>query len=204
MLKTGSINLDKDFLYPKALNCIYGEPATGKTTLCLMAAASEQGKVIFLDTENSFSINRIEQIKGRIPDNIFLIKVRDFKEQCKAIENLLKLKGKISLVIIDSLTFHYRKELQEKKDVNSRMSRQLSILSELAREGIPILATSQVYATFDNKINPVGNKMLKNWSGCIIRLEKEPRKLIIEKHPENKSLEMGFDIVNEGISVSGA
>lgn len=202
MASTGCSNLDNFFIYPNAISCIYGKPATGKTTLCLLAASAEKGRVIFIDTENSFSVERIKQINNTLPDNIFLINVKNFKEQCKAVENLLNLKKQAALIIIDSFTAYYRKELQEKKDVNSRLSRQLSILAELSREGIPVILTGQVYSTLDNRTEPVGSNMLKNWSNCIIRLENEPRIFVLEKHPDKKALSLPFDIVSKGIELS--
>ncbi|MBU2589387.1 MAG: AAA family ATPase [Nanoarchaeota archaeon] len=194
-------DLTKYLEYPKSLTCIYGNPAAGKTTFCLLAALAEKGKVVFIDTENSFSIDRIKQINGSLPENLFLIKVNSFKEQSQLIENLLKLKGKIDLIIIDSFTYHYRKELQEKKDVNFKLSKQLSILAEISRESkIPIILTSQIYSTMDNNIEPVGGNMLKNWCQCLIKLEKNnERKIILEKHPQNKILNSIFEIVNKGI-----
>jgi len=203
MTNTGSIYLNQYFEYPNSLTCIYGNPAAGKTTLCLLAALAEKGKVIFIDTENSFSTERIKQIKQSIPENIFLLKANSFKEQNQLIENLLKLKGKINLIIIDSFTYYYRKELQEKKDVNPKLSKQLSILAEISRETkIPIILTSQIYSTMDNNIEPVGGNMLKNWCQCLIKLEKNNERIItLEKHPKNKILNTRFEIVKEGIKL---
>ncbi|HII14949.1 MAG TPA: AAA family ATPase [Nanoarchaeota archaeon] len=186
--------------FSSAITCIYGKPATGKTTICLTAAAAEKGKVVFIDTENGFYADRLMQIAGKLPENITVVKARDFMEQCRAVDELLNLKGKIKLVIVDSFTAHYRKELQEKHDINPLMSRQLSILSEIARENIPVIVTSQVYTTQENKVQPVGSNMLKNWCGNVIKLENEGRrKLIVEKHRAGQLKEIEFEIVNEGI-----
>ncbi len=203
MVNTGSKALDSYFNYPESLTCIYGSPASGKTTLCFLAALYEKGKIVFIDTENGFSTDRIRQLGGKVPENIFLLKAKDFNEQCNLVENLLKLKDKVSLIIIDSFTRYYRKELQEKKDVNPKLSRQLSILSEISREAkIPIIVTSQIYSTMDKNIEAVGGRMLKNWCPCIIKLEKEQeRKIILEKHPEKLFLDKKFEIINDGIKL---
>lgn len=186
--------------YSGAVTCIYGKPATGKTTLCLMAALEEKKKVVFIDTENGFNAERAEQIAGKVPDNLAIVKARDFTEQCRAVDELLNLKGKLGLVIIDSFTAHYRKELQEKHDVNCLLSKQLSILSELAREGIPVIITGQVYTTMGNDAQPVGSNMLKNWCGNVVKLENErQRRLIVEKHKTGQLKEIEFEIINAGI-----
>ncbi len=202
MGKTGNSQLDAKFSYEPAITLIYGEPAAGKTTLCLLAAREEKGKVIFIDTENSFSAERMGQISGNIPENIIVIKAKNFERQCEAVDSLLELKKQAKLIIIDSHTAHYRQELQEKHDVNGRMSRMLSILSEMAREGIPVILTSQVYATDNGKVEPVGSSMLKNWCPCIMRLEKgqADRSIVLEKH-KNKGLRLKFEIANEGIEL---
>lgn len=200
MAKTGC-RIDDLIDYNNAISCFYGKAAAGKTTLCLMAAAKEKGKVVFIDTENSFSSERMKQIAGKIPDNITVIKAKSFKEQCEASEQLLELKGKISLVIIDSLTAHYRQELQEKRDVNPFFSRHMSMLKELAANNAPVIVTSQVYTAKDGSVSPVGSGMLKNWCGNVIRLDDEggKRRVFIEKSGKGKTAEACFEIVNEGI-----
>jgi len=198
-----SCNKLKDFFdYNRLITCLYGKPATGKTTLCLLAIASEENKkAIFVDTENGFSVERMKQIAGSIPPNLLIIKANNFKEQCKIVERLLISKDKIGLLIVDSFTAHYRKELQAKHDVNSKMSRQLSILSEFARSGTPVIVTSQVYTLPENNsVQPVGGNMLKKWSGCVVKLENEgKREMFIEKHPEIQGTKIRFEIVNEGV-----
>src|SRR3989338_8123722 len=113
-LSTGSEDLNS-FIhgYPiKGITALYGEPATGKTTAALLAAITQiknNKKVIFIDTENSFSIARAKQICPEIESYIHnLIKIHpsDFKEQGQIINNL-PLKN-IALIIIDTIGFHYR------------------------------------------------------------------------------------------------
>ena len=62
------------------INLIYGPAASGKTTYCLSASifmAKKGAKVIFIDTENGFSIERLKQLCGgdyrKIIDNLFLL-----------------------------------------------------------------------------------------------------------------------------------
>ena len=49
------------------ITTLYGPAGSGKTNLCLIAAAnlaSQGKKVIFIDTEGGFSIERLKQIAG--------------------------------------------------------------------------------------------------------------------------------------------
>ncbi len=189
--------------YSNAITCFYGKAAAGKTTFCLMAAAKEKGKVVLIETENGFSADRMEQIAGKISDNLVLIPVRSFDEQCRAVENLLELKGKVSLIIVDSFTALYRQELQNKKDANPLLSKQLSILKEISATA-PVLITSQVYMTMDKKgVGPIGSNMLKSWCKNLIKLDDDgkTRKLFVEKSTIGNNAEACFDIVNEGVKI---
>lgn len=188
-------------IFGNHLTCIYGSSATGKTNICLLQAAntSKKGKVFFIDTENTFSPERIKDFNGNL-DNILVLKPKTFKDQCNAIESLLKLKNKASLVIIDSLSMHYRHLIQQKADINAKLSKQLSILTEIAKECCPVIFTAQVYTQPTGGIMPVGGNMIKNWSSAIIKLEQDRnRKIVIEKHPEKEKTELMFEINQESI-----
>ncbi|MAG50627.1 hypothetical protein CL621_03225, partial [archaeon] len=110
-----SKDLDEFFNYKDIAIMIYGEAATGKTTFCLIAAIkyAKQGKVIFLDTENSFSIERIKQLYPdykKIINNIFLFKINNFNEQKNQFNRLKEIikSSKAKLIIIDTIGMHYR------------------------------------------------------------------------------------------------
>ncbi len=204
MLTTGNNELDGHFKYCDSINCIYGKAATGKTNLCLLLASkiAKGKKVFYIDTEGSFSPERIKQLESEsVLQNIFVIKASSFDEQCKAVESLLMLKDMIGLVIVDSLSMHYRQELQDKNaDANTKLSKQLSILSELTRNNIPVLITSQVYSTMDNGVNPVGGNMVKSWSKCLIKLELGRKRILtLEKHPEMQGKSISFEIKHDTI-----
>jgi hypothetical protein len=87
-----------------------------------------------------------------------------------------------------------------KKDANKankEIHKQFNILSELTSKGTSVLIINQIYQNFEtNDVSVVGGNMLRNWSKCLIKLEKEPRKLILEK-PDSK--EILFSIKNEGL-----
>jgi DNA repair protein RadB len=201
------------------LTTLYGPSGTGKTTVCLLAciAAVKSGKkVIFVDTEASFSTTRFQQLLQEpmepFLDKIFLLRPMSFADQIKTIGKLRDLvNDSIGLVVIDSISMLYRAELAKQegiKSVNSELGLQLFYLNTLARKFmIPVLMTSQVYADFDAKdrVKVVGGDILKYGSKCLIEIEKYKtlRKATVIKHrfiPENKSVlfeikEKGFEAV---------
>ncbi len=205
MIKTGSKDLDC-FLrgYNKEITCIYGPAATGKTTMCLLAAvelAKNNKKVVFIDTEDGFNIDRISQIAGwnyiSILDKILLMKVRDFEDQCKKIQMLEKFSN-VDLIIIDSLSNFYRKEIHgDAKDINNKLVEQVKILSKLVRKGVYVIVTSQVYNKFDDKqVSFLGGRIIENFCRKIIELQNEPRSMLLKKPDKGK---FNFEIVDSGI-----
>jgi len=182
--------------YGKEITCIYGEGASGKTTLAKIAAIkfAKDGKVIFIDSENGFNLERFKQLGGeKYLENIFILKPKNLEEQELQIKNLLKLKN-LKLVIIDTIGHFYR--IEDKKKANISMHIQFNILSEISNK-IPVILVNQIYS-YNEKDKMVGGNMFKNWSKKIIKLEKDPRKIILEK-PSNKQIY--FEIVNEGIKL---
>jgi len=207
MISSG--NKELDFLiegYGNEVTIAYGPGSSGKTTLALIAAIGQlkkDKKVVFLDTEKGFSIERFMQISGisylNYIDRFLLMKANNFEEQCKRIDSLINLVD-VDLIIIDSLGVFYRKEVKENPlEINRKMDRQLRVLTEVTRKGIPVLVTNQVSANLENnEIKMVGGDMIKDWAKKLIELKKDPRKIIL-KRPEEK--EAKFEIVNEGIKI---
>ncbi len=219
-IPSGSAELDEwlDGGYDKEIITVfYGPAGSGKTNLCIIAAAEQAAvgkKVIFIDTEGGFSVERLKQLANfDVMKNIILLKATTFDEQRECFNKLLDLSNKgIGLIVIDSLVMLYRLELGEAsgaKDfekiqaVNRSLVRQLRILSEIARKkNIPILATDQVYSEFlsyeeieagkKKQMSMVGGDIIKYWSKCIIELENLShgrKRASIKKHrslPEKK------------------
>jgi len=236
-ISTGSFDFNK-WLFGgydiDIITTLYGPAGSGKTNFSMLVAASQarkKKKVIYIDTEGGFSVDRFKQIIGEDADNllenILLLKPTSFDEQEESFERLLKeiklvLPG---VIIVDGMTMLYRLELAEarkknsKKNIdliNSKLARQMRILNEVARKKkIPIIITNQVYNEFlseeeikrgvEKKVNMVGGDIPKYWSKCIIELKKEgyKRKAILRKHRSLPEKEISFEIVNSGIRKRG-
>ncbi len=199
----------------EVITTIYGPSGSGKTNICLLCAAEfSDKKIIYIDTEGSFSVSRFRQITENTKEklkNIIILKPTTFGEQKKVFSELKNLiNKKIGIIIVDSIAMLYRLEMGQTKniyDVNKQLGIQLSILTEIARKNhIPILITNQVYQDFEqkDKVNIVGGDLLKYQSKCLIELKKNDegiRTAIIQKHrsiEENKSIQ--FTINNLGIT----
>jgi DNA repair protein RadB len=209
---------------------IAGSPGSGKTNFVMLAACSQAkkgNKVIFVDTEGGFSVERVKQIAPeeheKILENIMILNPTSFDEQKKDFFTLLKhvKRGSVGLIIIDSMVMHYRLELGDAikarndskiQEVNREVARQMRALSEISRkQNIPVIITNQVYCEFlsDDDVkkgiqkttNLVGGDLLKYWSKCIIELKNESgrRKAILLKHRSLPEKEMSFEIRNDGI-----
>ncbi len=206
-ISAGSYDINK-WLYggydKDIITTIYGDAGTGKTNFCLLAAVSQikkQNKVIFIDTEGGFSVDRLKQLLNvganpeqdyeKLLENILLIKPMNFEQQKKAFNKILKSLSNVKLIIVDGITMLYRLELgdaiQQKdenkiRSVNKELARQLRILAEIARtKHIPVIVTNQVYREFlteeqlkqglERRYNMVGGDLLKYWSKCLIELQ---------------------------------
>ncbi|MFB6216194.1 MAG: DNA repair and recombination protein RadB [Candidatus Aenigmatarchaeota archaeon] len=199
---------------------VYGPAGCGKTNFCLQTSVScvEDGsKVVFIDTEGSFSKERVGQIADdpkEVMDNIVLYEPRNFEEQEKTIENVEDVckEKDIGLLVLDSLVTLYRLELNGDniKDVNSRLAKQLSKLSNISREyGIPVLITNQIYADIENGgVELVSRDIAKYQSKCLLEIkkfEKGKRLAVLRKHrslPEGK--EAQFVITENGLETPGS
>jgi DNA repair protein RadB len=222
-LPTGSKILDNilDGGYEKdIITTIYGPAGSGKTNLCILCAmntARLKSKVIYIDTENNFSLERFKQIcssinlnYAKVINDIVFLKPASFEEQKKTFEKLKDIiNNKVGLIIIDSIAMLYRLEMGKTEDiydVNRELGKQLAYLKEIAsKKFIPVLITNQVYADFEvkDKVNMVGGDLLKYGSKCLIELQITPsgnRKAIIKKHRSiREEKEITFKIVEGGI-----
>ena len=199
------------------ITTIFGPAGSGKTVLCMLCAinAVRNGKkVIYIDTENNFSVERLKQIckfdYNKVLSNMVFLKPTSFGEQKNAFEKLKEIvNNSIGLIAVDTISMLYRIEMGKNEDVysvNKELGIQISYLSEITRKkNIPILLTNQVYADFDNKdkVKMVGGDLLKYSSKCLIELQLTTggnRRCILRKHRSiAQEREITFKIVEGGI-----
>ena len=234
-LSAGSYDINK-WLYggydSDIITTLYGGAGTGKTNFCLLAVVSQAKKgkkVIFVDTEGGFSLERVKQIFGRddeekykeVLKNILVLKPTNFKEQQEAFGELLKYaKNQVSLIIVDGMTMLYRLEFADAREkdgksnnrgneeiikINRELAKQMRILSEIARkQQIPVIVTNQVYK-WDNEDKMVAGDILKYWSKCLIELvnERGKRTAYLRKHRSLPEKAFAFQIFDEGVRKRG-
>ena len=178
----------------KGFFCFYGESATGKTTAMKMGCIKkilEDKKVLFIDAERGFSIDRFAQLAGEnyedLLKNLFILKVKSFKDQQVKINNLAKLieSEKISLVVVDTISYYYRTLFRSKPDLARLMLKsQLRTLKEISKK-ILVLMTNQVYSKIDGDgVNAISGKTIEDYCDGVVRLERDPRKIFFEKPNE--------------------
>ena len=208
MINTGSKDLD-EFIggYGNNITMIYGKAAAGKTTCCMLAAIEQlkqNKKVIYLDTENSFSLDRFKQLAGKNPDkyldNLFMLKVSDFKTQGEKIKDILSLieKSRFSLIIVDTIGIYYRRIVKSHKDLaNNMLVSQIKNLQEISGK-VPAIITNQVYNKIDiDEDVMLGYNLIERYCNCLIKLSKNIKRKIKLIKPIKK--EMFFEIEDNGI-----
>ncbi|MBU2052673.1 MAG: DNA repair and recombination protein RadB [Nanoarchaeota archaeon] len=232
-ISAGSFDFNK-WLYggyeKGVITMLAGTPGSGKTNLAILASCSQAkkgNKVIFVDTEGGFSVERVKQVVGEnhqeILKNILLLEPTSFEEQKKAFASLLESvkKKHVSLIVVDGMAMLYRLELgdavktkdsENVREVNREMAKQMRLLAEISRkQNIAIIITNQVYGSFvseedwkkgvQKEMNIVGGDLLKYWSKCIIELKNNggKRKAVLLKHRSLPQKEMSFEIREKGV-----
>jgi len=200
-LRTGSPSIDallKDGLPLRRIAFVYGEASAGKTLLALhyaLQAAQDDFKVFYVDSDQSFSAQRLEQLPGgvELAERIVIFRPDDFRDQMRIIEGVEGVLTKSpALLVIDSITGLYRATDDAPNKVFARsraLNRQLAYLNDLAvRFELWILLTGQVHSSPAGRqwmIEPVATRTLLHWSDLILRLRhtarSDVRECIVEK-----------------------
>ncbi|MFW5852825.1 MAG: DNA repair and recombination protein RadB [Nanoarchaeota archaeon] len=220
-ISSGSNVLDNlcEGIEKDVITTIYGPAGSGKTNFCILTAVEtvrNDKKVIYIDTDGSFSVERLRQISAaigkkteEIMQHMVFYKPVNFQEQKLVFDKLRTIiSDKVGLIVVDSIAMLYRLEIgknsEEVYNINKELGKQLSLLSEIARKkNIPILITNQVYSSFEEKekVNMVGGDILRYSSKCLIELKsfKNSRKAMLIRHrsfPRDK--EIIFKITESG------
>jgi len=172
------------------ISLIYGEAATGKTTTVIQAAtnAAKMGfKVLYLDSDHSFTQQRFHQIaketSKETSELIMLFLPETFAEQRTIIQSLENyVTPLLGLVIVDSISSLYRAAFSSADSIfslNRDLSGQLANLGELCtRSGLACIITSQVHAKLtppSSDVEPVARRAVLHFPRMILRLRNTPR-----------------------------
>jgi len=205
-----------------------GAFSSGKSQLGFQLAVNVQlpkekgglnGACLFIDTEATFRPERIEQIakeKGldpkKILKNIYTARAYNSDHQVVLAEkakDLIKEKG-IKLIIVDSLTSHFRADYSGRGELAPRqqkLNRHIHTLQKLADVyNVAIYITNQVMARpdimFGDPNTPVGGHVLAHASGVRIYLRKSKQEKRIARLIDSPNLPEGeavFLVTHRGI-----
>jgi len=178
-----------------------------------------EGTVLFIDTENTFRPQRIVQMAKAIgldPDkvlkNIYVARAYNSDHQILLIEKANKLieeKG-VKLIVVDSLTSHFRSEFVGRAELAPRqqkLNRHLHTLQRLADTyNLAVYVTNQVLADpsilFGDPTRPVGGHVLAHAATYRLYIRKSSGQKKIARLLDSPDLPMGecvFKITPEGI-----
>jgi DNA repair protein RadA len=190
-ITTGSKNLDSLLggrgIESRSITEAFGAFGSGKTQLGLSLAVNVQlpveqggsgGKAVYIDTEGTFRPGRIRQIAegiGANPEmvlkNILVARAFNSDHQILLLEKigeLIKNGEPIKLVIVDSLTAHFRAEYSGRgqlADRQQKLNRYMHNLMKLAEtNNVAIYVTNQVMANpaqlFGDPTSPIGGNIV--------------------------------------------
>ncbi|BAA79030.1 DNA repair and recombination protein RadA [Aeropyrum pernix K1] len=200
-ITTGSRNLDELLgggIETKTITELFGEFGSGKTQICHQLSVNVQlpedkggleGKAVYVDTEGTFRWERIEQMArgvGLDPDevmkNIYWIRAINSHHQIAIVDKLFTMvkNDNIKLVVVDSVTSHFRAEFPGRENLAMRqqlLNRHLHQLMRLADIfNVAVVITNQVMARPDvfygDPTQAVGGHVLGHAPGVRVYLKK--------------------------------
>ncbi|MGD0716613.1 MAG: DNA repair and recombination protein RadB [Halobacteriota archaeon] len=194
---------------------IYGEPGSGKTSLCIQLATSvirSEKRVIFIASD-PFPSERFAQIAATdtatLSQKLLVFEVKSFDQQRVTLRNIRKIaKENVGLIIFDAVTTYYRLEQAKDTEIRSRQAfaNQVLLLLGLAKKyDLAVTLTNQVYVDTDTQeVLPVAGYLLDNVSAIVLQFVKthsERRRAILKKH-SLMPLETSayFKITGQGLS----
>jgi len=232
-ITTGSVNLNNLLggrgLETKAMTEAYGAFGSGKSQLGFTLAVNVQlpkeqgglsGKAVWIDTEGTFRAERIKQIAEKLGangekvlKNILVARAFNSDHQILLIDKIgemIKEGEPIKLVVIDSLTAHFRAEFSGRgqlADRQQKLNRYLHNLIRMAEQyNLAVYVTNQVMANpgmmFGDPTTPIGGNIVGHASTVRLYLRKgkggsRVAKLIDAPHlPENECM---FYLTEAGI-----
>jgi DNA repair protein RadA len=211
-----------------AVTEFYGAARTGKTQICFNLSVMVQqdqskdglsGKALFIDTENTFSPERIRSIAhardldiDKVLDNIFLAPVQHTLEQeitIEGFESIITTYTNIKLVIVDSVIRHYRVEFPGRSMLPERQQKLNIFMHQLSRiaatHRIAVVVTNQVQTSPDGLYNthpqPTGGNVMAHTSThrVCLRPSGENRTAKLVDSPYHPVNEVRFTITERGV-----
>jgi len=231
-ITTGSKALDELIgggIETQAITEVFGEYGSGKSQLAHELVVTVQlpedrgglnGEAVFIDTENTFRPERVEQIANafelnieEVMERIYIARAFNSSHQILMAEKVNELiqEGKdIRLVIVDSLTSHFRAEYVGRESLATRqqkLNQHLHTLQNIANTyNAAIFVTNQVQARpdafFGSPTKAIGGHVLGHAATYRIWLKKglagkRIARLVDSPHlPEGECV---FKITNDGI-----
>lgn len=236
-ISTGSFELDKLLgggIESMAITEVFGEFRTGKTqlshTLCVTtqlpgANGYTGGKVVFVDTENTFRPDRLREIADRFNldhsamlDNVLYARAYTSEHQMELIDAVAakfhEEPGVFKLLIVDSIMALFRVDFSgrgELADRQQKLAQMLSRLQKISEEyNVAVFVTNQMTAdpgaTMSFQVDPkkpIGGHVLAHASTTRISLRKGRGEVRIAKmydSPDMPENEATFSITAGGIS----
>ncbi|MCJ7721334.1 DNA repair and recombination protein RadA [Candidatus Bathyarchaeota archaeon] len=203
-LTTGSSMLDKLLgggVESQSITEFYGEYGSGKSQICHQLCVNVQlppeqgglgGAALYLDTENTFRTERIFQMSKNVgldPEdalkNIIFAEAYTSDHQMFLLENSDEVikENKVRLIIVDSLTSHFRSEYMGREMLAERqqkLNKHMHMLIRLSRAFNAVaVVTNQVMSKpdvfFGDAIHPVGGHIVAHTSHTRVFLRKSAR-----------------------------
>ncbi len=148
-----------------------------------------EGKTVYVDSEGTFRWERIDQMArglgldpDKVMENIFWIRAVNSHHQMAIVNELFDLvkKENVKLVVVDSVTSHFRAEFPGRENLATRqqlLNRHLHQLVRLAEvHDLAVVITNQVMAKpdvfFGDPTQAVGGHVLYHTPGVRVQLKK--------------------------------
>lgn len=232
-ITTGSKNLDNLLggkgIETKSITEAFGAFGSGKTQLALALTVNVQlpeeqggasGKAVFIDTEGTFRPERIVQLAARydanpekVLKNILVARAFNSDHQMLLLDKvaeLIKDGEPIRLIIIDSLTAHFRAEFSGRGQLADRQQKMNKYLHNLMRVAesynLAVYVTNQVMADpaqlFGDPTKAVGGNIVAHASTYRMYLRRGKKDTRVAKLIDSPNLpdnETVFQVETDGL-----
>jgi len=174
---------------------VYGETASGKTQISHLMVVralleNKENKAMFIDSENTFRASRIKDFcEGQGLDyddameRLYVTQSHNTDEQLllvDEVEKILQTDNSYRILVIDSLTSHFRAEYSGRGELAPRQQKLNKHLHQLLKiasvYNLVVLVTNQVSANpaqmFGDPTKPIGGNIVSHSVTSIIYLRK--------------------------------